>query len=202
MASALDFVKLFVGSRIQEENYEAVTGDDVSEDDYSNGVELFEVALISCGGDMTEAAREYDSNYSTMWNNFNTALDAVSSASDLATIRSELKTAWENDYPEDDYPNASKLKEIYVILFTAVSFCWLYQIYSRTEDEKTAEDKKEMCKKLMYDVCGKAAISPTISDSLDHNSSGANQHSHGSAIVQGNMSTDLLDGFTDGYDGF
>jgi hypothetical protein len=119
---------------------------------------------------------------------------------DLATYtatRTYFIGAFESDYPTTDDEDFAKLKEIYAIIYQAVIYRWLYELYARVESEKHAEDKKEACIKLIYDVVGKAAISPTLSNELDNNSSAGNNVSAAAAVEVGDQSSAILTGFFD-----
>lgn len=196
-------VQYLISKKISDYDYQNCT-DEETTGDLDVGVDMWDSALICAGGDFTEAARKYKINCSTLWSNFNTALYAAS-ASDFASsaaIKAYFRTAYQADYTQTGSPDDYTFTETYNIIFNAIVSCWLYELYSRIEAEKVAEDKKKKCQKLLYDVVGKAAISPTMSDPLDETNQGAMNVSSGAAIYQGDLSTDFLDGFGDGFDNF
>lgn len=202
---AANFVNFFIPLKINSDEYENITSESSTYSSFDSGVEFpigcdaFHSALINAGGDMTEAARKEKVSVAALWINFKSALFGMATT-DLengATLRSYFESAWTSDYPVADYPDSYNFTETYNVIFQAIANCWLYHIYSRIEAEKTAEDKKANCKKLLYDIIGRAAISPILSDPLQPDSAGANKTSVGGCIVNGDMSTDLLDGFMD-----
>jgi len=200
---AADFVNFFIPLKINSDEYENIASESSVYSSFSSGVEFpigsdaFHSALINAGGDMTEAARKYKVSVAALWINFKTALFGMTTTelTNGATLRSYFEAAWSADYPVADYPDSFNFTETYNVIFQAIANCWLYHIYSRIEAEKTAADKKNNCKKLLYDIIGRAAISPILSDPLQPDSDAANKTSVGGCIVLGDLSSDLLDGF-------
>lgn len=197
--SAETIVEYLVKTKIRRFDYINATGEDPSDGSFPIGGDMYYTAFTNCSGDFNEAAREYDRDMSTLWNNFGTALFNISEAA-LASYeltRNYFTAAFETDYPSTADEDFAKQREIYNILWQAIIFCWLYELYARIESEKQAEDKKEACKKLLYDVIGKAAISPTLSNELDNNASAGNNISAAAAVEVGDQSSAILTGFLD-----
>lgn len=195
-------VEYLVATKIRRYDYINATDEDPNDGVFVIGGDMFITALVNCGGDFNEAASTYNKDMSTLWNNFYTALFAMTTT-DLATYtatRTYFIGAFESDYPTTDDEDFAKQKEIYAIIYQAVVFCWLYELYARVESEKHAEDKKEACRKLIYDVVGKAAISPTLSNELDNNSSAGNNVSAAAAVQVGDQSSAILTGFFDFFE--
>jgi hypothetical protein len=195
-------VEYLVTTKLRRYDYINATDEDPNDGVFAIGGDLFITALINCGGDFNEAASTYNKDMSTLWNNFYTALFAMAE-SDLATYtatRSYLITAFESDYPTTDDEDFAKQKEIYALIYQAIIMRWLYELYARVESEKHAEDKKEDSRKLIYDVVGKAAISPTLSNELDNNSSAGNNVSAAAAVELGDQSSAILTGFFDFFE--
>lgn len=195
-------VEYLVKNTIRRYDYINATDEDPNNGIFVQGGNMFMTALTVCSGDFNEAASTYNKDMSTLWNNFHDALFAMVEA-DLAsysTIRSYFIAAFESDYPSTANEDFAKQREIYNLIYQAIVFCWLYELYARVESEKHAEDKKESCKKLLYDVVGKAAISPTLSNELDNNSSAGNNVSAAAAVEVGDQSTTILTGFFDFFE--
>jgi hypothetical protein len=206
--NAADFVNFFIPLKIISDEYEHITGESSVYSSYDSGYEYpvgadaFHSAIVNAGGDMMEASRKQDVSVAALWANFKTAMFAMTS-SDLANgsaLRAYFESAWSSDYPEADYPDTYNFSDTYNVIFQAITNCWLYHLYSRIEAEKKAEDKAKNCRKLLYDIIGRAAISPTLSDPLQPDTDAANNHtSVGGYIVQGDMLSATLTGFFDGF---
>lgn len=195
-------VEYLVKTKIRRLDYINLTDEDPNDKIFSVGADVFMMALTNCSGDFHEAAREYNTDLSTLWNNFTDALFEMSESNLLtyAATRTYFINAFENDYDSTTYPEFSKLRDSYFICYQAVIECWLYGLYSRVESEKRAEDKKENCKKLLYDLVGKAAISPIASQDLDNSANAGNNVSYGVSVQTGDQSSAILTGFFDFYD--
>lgn len=192
-------VEYLVKTKIRRFDYINATGEDPNDGSFPIGADMFHTALVNCSGDFNEAAREYDRTMQTLWNNFTTALFAMAEADLLtyATTRTYFIAAFEADYPSITDANLHAQRELYSLIYQAIIFCWLYELYARVESEKQAEDKKEACKKLLYDVVGKAAISPTLSEPIDGTSAAGNTISAAAAVYVGDQSSAILTGYFD-----
>jgi len=190
-------VEYLVKTKIRRYDYTNATGEDPVDESFPIGADVFMTALVNCSGDFTEAATEYKKDMSTLWNNFSDALFAMAEANlaDYTATRTYFIAAFEADYPSTDDEDFAKLKEIYNLIYQAVVFGWLYQLYARAESEKQAEDKKDASIKLIYDVVGKAAISPTLATDLGKEQ--ASNSSSAAACELGDQSSAILTGFFD-----
>ena len=197
-----NIVDYLIGVKIRDYDYTNCTGEDASDTTHPIGEDSYNSSLINSSGDFMDAARKYQVSCATLWNNFRTALFGMNTSDldDYTSLQSYFYDKWLVDYPLIDYPDASTFQETYNVIFQAITNCWLYELYSRVESEGVAIDKRKMCQKLLYDIVGRAAISPTISDPLDAEDS--NKISSGASISQGDMSEDFLSGFADDFEDF
>lgn len=202
MATPELIVEYLVKTKLRRFDYINLTDEDPNDGIFTVGADVFMTALTVCSGDFTEAAREYNKDMAELWNNFHDALFAITepTLASFTLIRAYFISAFQTDYPSTDDEDFSKLKEIYNNIYQAVVFRWIYEMYARGESEKHAEDKKESSIKMLYDVVGKAAISPTLSNELDNNSSAGNNVSAAAAVEVGDQSTTILTGFFDFFE--
>ena len=193
MASVSDFVTYIEENELDSYDLQDLTGEGAEDYTKPFSENLFMKAVIKASSDFINA-RNQNVTFNTLWEKFEAHLwnMTTSNLDDLKAVNDYFKAKYKVDYPD-----TPQLCYIYSVLFECIIAMFVYRAYQRVESEEIAKDKLITYKQMMYDIIGKAALTPDVADPLEFNTQAANNTSGTGAIEQGDFSTTFLNEFSD-----